>query len=124
MLAKAKRPSGLRSLNRFVAASWVMTRDTKDELLLIMLFLGFRFFSPSLTGAGTSAGFPSPKGGAVTICFEMKVGVLLRGLTQTSETLTPDVGGVGTVARGFGFIIGASDGCGGGVARCRSSLSS
>lgn len=40
---------------------------------------------------------------------------------MTSETFTPAVGGAGVVARGFGLMVGASEGCGGGDARCRSS---
>lgn len=39
------------------------------------------------------------------------------------ERLVPAVAGWGVVASGFGLMTGASDGCGGGVARCRSSLS-
>lgn len=51
------------------------------------------------------------------------VGGFLRGSRLTKDNLTPQVGGEGTVAKGFGLMIGASDGCGGGVARWRSSLS-
>jgi len=35
----------------------------------------------------------------------------------------PDVAGWGAVDRGFGLTTGASEGCGGGVARCKSSFS-
>ena len=42
---------------------------------------------------------------------------------MTSESLTPAVGGAGVVARGFGLLVGASEGCAGGPARCRSSRS-
>jgi hypothetical protein len=38
-----------------------------------------------------------------------------------SESLVPAEGGAIEVARGLGFAMGASDGCGGGVARKRSS---
>jgi hypothetical protein len=51
-----------------------------------------------------------------------KVGGFLRGSRLTKVTLTPVVGGEGTVASGFGLMIGASDGWGGGVASRRSSL--
>lgn len=51
-----------------------------------------------------------------------KSGGARRELRDKSEILVPAVAGCGVVARGFGFIIGASEGCGGGVARCRSSL--
>jgi hypothetical protein len=98
----------------------MMTRDTNDELLLIMLFFGLRFFEGSFAAIGARAALPSPKGGAVTFAFEGKT-VLFRGPRLTSDSLTPDVGGAGFVASGFGLMIGASDGCGGGVARCRSS---
>ena len=40
---------------------------------------------------------------------------------ETSESLTPLVGGAALVDNGFGFVTGASEGCGGGVASCRSS---
>jgi len=50
-----------------------------------------------------------------------KFGASLRGLSIVRLSLTPAVGGNGFVARGFGFCAGASDGCGGGVASCRSS---
>ncbi len=37
------------------------------------------------------------------------------------ESLTPAVGGAGVVARGFGLVMGVSEGCGKGVARWISS---
>jgi hypothetical protein len=40
-----------------------MTRETKDELLLMMLFFGFRLLSGSLLEAAASATFPCPKTG-------------------------------------------------------------
>lgn len=49
--------------------------------------------------------------------------VALRGLAVTRESFTPAVGGAGVVAKGFGLVVGASEGCGGGVARCRLSRS-
>lgn len=122
MFAKAKRPSGFRSFSFFVMDSWVMTRETNEELLLMILFFGFRLLRESLVTGETSAGFPSPKTGAMTFSFEANGWFLLALLTLTRDSLTPDVGGVGPVARGLGFKTGASDGCGGGVARCRSSL--
>lgn len=47
----------------------------------------------------------------------------MRELRESIETFVPADAGWGVVARGFGFMIGASEGCGGGVARCRSSFS-
>jgi hypothetical protein len=38
------------------------------------------------------------------------------------ETVVPAVAGCGLVERGFGLTTVASEGCGGGVARCKSSL--
>ena len=122
ILANANTPLGSRSLSLFADVSWVMTRETNDELLLMILFFGFllRDASFALTGGCASAGFPSPKRGAVAGL--RNVGGFLRGSRLTRESLTPEVGGCGTVARGFGFTIGASEGCGGGVANKRSSL--
>lgn len=57
------------------------------------------------------------------------VSILYRGggacreLSERREIFVPAVAGCGVVARGFGFRTGVSDGCGGGVARCKSSLS-
>ena len=46
------------------------------------------------------------------------------GLTSRLSRVSPvpAVAGWGAVERGFGLAIGASEGCGGGVARCRSSF--
>lgn len=41
-----------------------MTREMKDELLLVMLFLGFRRLLGSLVFSGASRAFPSPNAGA------------------------------------------------------------
>lgn len=48
-------------------------------------------------------------------------GRIFLGFSETSDNFTPLVGGVATVANGLGLIMGASDGCGGGVANCKSS---
>lgn len=50
-------------------------------------------------------------------------GAELRVLRDSNDNFVPADAGWGFVARGFGLIIGASEGCGGGVARCKSSLS-
>ena len=42
-----------------------MTRETKEELLLMMLFFGFRLFSGSLFEVAASATFPCPKLGVI-----------------------------------------------------------
>lgn len=49
-------------------------------------------------------------------------GAELLELNESKDILVPDVAACGVVARGLGFIIGASEGWGGGVARCKSSL--
>ena len=99
----------------------MITRETNEELLLMMLFFGFLLFAPSLPTGVASAGFSSPNPGASTLPFNVNVGVLFFP-RLIKDTFTPDVGGAGTVARGLGLMIGASDGWGGGVARCKSSL--
>lgn len=45
-----------------------------------------------------------------------------RASRLMNESFVPAVAGWGVVAKGFGLITGASDGCGGGVARWRSSF--
>ena len=42
-----------------------MTREIKDELVLAILFLGFRRLLESLVAAGANSAFPSPKAGAL-----------------------------------------------------------
>ena len=99
-----------------------MTLETKEELLLMMLFFGFLLFKASfdVTGGAASAEFPSPNCGAVIADFK-NVGGFFRGSRLTRDNFTPQVGGAGTVVRGFGLTMGASEGCGGGVASKRSS---
>lgn len=46
-------------------------------------------------------------------------GADFRGLVIQIESFMPAFGGDGVVANGFELTIGASWGCGGGVARCR-----
>ena len=46
-------------------------------------------------------------------------GADFRGLVIQIESFMPAFGGEGVVANGFELTIGASWGCGGGVARCR-----
>ncbi len=65
MLAKANNPSRARSCSRLFNASWLMTRDIKDELLLAMLFLGLRRLFASFCAGGASRVLPSPNAGAL-----------------------------------------------------------
>lgn len=55
------------------------------------------------------------------LCLKYE-GAELRVLRDSNDNFVPAEAGCGVVARGFGLIIGASEGCGGGVARCKSSL--
>ena len=140
-----------------------MTRETKEELLLMMLFLGFRLFRPSpLLMTGDRAALPSPKaltvedlllplteaaGLLVSLVVSIEVlgsfsgsltsltslllfnprdfhrnrllvavvvlyrsGVICFGFSDTSDNLTPLVGGTTLVAKGLGLMMGASDG--------------
>lgn len=64
-LAKAKRPSRARSCNRLLNASWLITLDMKDELLLVMLFFGLRRLFASFWAAGARRVFPPPNAGAL-----------------------------------------------------------
>jgi len=149
-----------------------MTREMKDELLLVMLFLGLRRLLASFTATGVRRLLPSPKAGAAaaevgdtrgTSLEAARPSVLLRrpsvvecsllslgcswmlerrpleamlfraqpveraagGARESMlmmDSLVPMVAGCGFVASGFGLTTGASEGCGGGVARWRSSL--
>ena len=108
-----------------------MTLETNEELLLTMLFFGLRLFSPpSFEGNPATAGFHSPRTGTDVLCrggaaLPLLLSLLLllfRLPTLISDSFTPDVGGLSSVESGFGFTMGASDGCGGGVAKCKSSL--
>jgi hypothetical protein len=71
MLAKAKRPSDDRSDRRRLSASLTMTREMKDELLLVMLFLGLRRLLASFTATGVRRLLPSPKAGAAAAAAEV-----------------------------------------------------
>lgn len=120
----------------------------KDELLLVMLFLGFFFFPASLGFCGVNNAVPSPKAGAeprergaslelARPSLPLKVGSLevssfgcswmlawLKDVAEmplymkgggrasrfNSDIVVPAVAGWGLVARGLGFMIGASEG--------------
>lgn len=161
MLAKAYSPSAGRSCILLLSDSCVITLLMNDELLLVMLFLGFFFLPASLGFCDVSSAVPSPNAGAepkeccaslelARPSLPLSVGSLElsslgfswmlewpklvadiplyrkgggRASRFSNEIVVPAVAGWGVVARGFGFTIGASDGCGGGVARCKSSLS-
>ena len=144
-----------------------MTRETKEELLLTMLFFGFLLLSTvlSLEIVCDRATFPSPNAGTEDLVLVIEpfslavsertwtppstsftsfssltlllsclpsvlhrkrllvvVGALFnggrtcRGFKVSTDSFTPLVGGLAEVARGFGFVTGVSEGCGGGVA--------
>ena len=52
----------------------------------------------------------------------LNVGGGARISRRRRESLVPEVSGCGVVARGFGLMTGASEGCGGGVASSKSSF--
>lgn len=167
--ANAKIPSLGRSCSFLTRVSVPIVLEINEELLLVMLFFGFRFFPASFADTtGVRSALPSPNaglldprvavvGGASLVdvprpssllrapsslekrfsmgCsgmlsprerFAAEVPWMKRGVCRTSrlarESLVPAVAGCGVVARGFGLMAGASDGCGGGVARRRSSF--
>ena len=65
MLANANSPSLGLSCKRLLRVSWTMTLDMKDELLLVILFLGFFRLLASLTATGASSVLPCPNAGAL-----------------------------------------------------------
>ena len=67
MLAKANRPSRARSWSRLLNASWLMTREIKDELLFVMLFFGLRRLFASFWATGRRSALPSPNAGALEV---------------------------------------------------------
>lgn len=160
-MAKAKVPSVGRSWILLLSDSFTMTLLMNEELLFVMLFLGFFRLLASLEFGATSKAVHSPNAGAepndkgASLEFARPSLLLMVGSLELSscgcscilfdcprlaavmplywkgewrasrlisDTLVPAVAGWGFVASGFGFMTGASDGCGGGVARCRSSL--
>ncbi len=66
MFAKANKPSFERSVIFLENVSLMMTREINEELLLVMLFLGFRRLLGSLVFSGAIDGLPSPKAGVDT----------------------------------------------------------
>lgn len=64
-----------------------MTRDIKDELLLVMLFLGFFFLFTSFVGTCVSNELPSPKAGADPSATD--VGGSLVDVARPSSLLKP-----------------------------------
>jgi hypothetical protein len=68
-----------------------MTRETKDELLLIMLFLGFLLFRGSLFEVGASALFPCPKPGVFVDTLSGSLDRSSDGLPSLSLSLILNV---------------------------------
>jgi len=64
-----------------------MTRETKDELLLMMLFFGFRRLSGSLFGAAASATFPCPKPGVFEYTLSSSLDQSMDSLPSLSLSL-------------------------------------
>jgi hypothetical protein len=68
-----------------------MTRETKDELLLIMLFFGFLLFSGSLLEVAASATFPCPKLGVFVDTLSCSLAKSTDGLPSLSLSLMLNV---------------------------------
>jgi hypothetical protein len=64
-----------------------MTRETKDELLLMMLFFGFRLLSGSLLEAEASATFPCPKPGVFVDALSLSLDKSTDSLPSLSLSL-------------------------------------
>jgi hypothetical protein len=64
-----------------------MTRETKDELLLMMLFFGFRLFSGSLLEAAASATLPCPKPGVFVDTLSLSLDQSIDSLPSLSLSL-------------------------------------
>ena len=93
--AKAYIPCVLCSCCRFCKYSWVMTRDTNDELLLTRLFLGLRLFKGSLLSLpllGDRSGFPSPNTGEDTLPADDGAARLAGGDSESAVWLCPSLG--------------------------------
>lgn len=151
IFANTNKPSGSCSCRRLLIDSWGMTLEMKEELLFTIFVFGFLLFKPSLLVVGLNRELSSPNtgtfGSSLPVSWEvrdsfsfsfilyvprfdfvvlnglrlLKWDNILRGATMESEIFTPVVGGKGVVARAFGLAVGISDGCGGGVARRKSS---
>jgi hypothetical protein len=142
MFAKANRPSDGLSCNLFDRFSLTMQREMKEELLFAILFFGLALFAAPLPTGACKLKFPSPNAGADPTDSGPALPVrevapsLLPGGASPDER--PSFGCsfileykgfeialrfVSSLYRGLGFRTGVSEGCGGGVARCKSSLS-
>ena len=64
-----------------------MTRETKDELLLMMLFFGFRLLSGSLLEAAARATFPCPKTGVFVETLSCSLDQSMDSLLSLSLSL-------------------------------------
>lgn len=88
MLANAKAPSLGLSASFFEMLSLTITREMKDELLLVMLFLGFLLLFTSLVRVWVRSAFASPNAGADSREKEV-AGASLKGVPRPSSLLNP-----------------------------------
>ncbi len=65
----------------------MMTREMKDELLLVILFFGFRRLFGSLNLSGARSAFPSPNAGADTAVAEPGAPTSLTDVPRPSPSL-------------------------------------
>jgi hypothetical protein len=77
-LANAKMPSAALSCIFLVKISFTITRDMKDELLLVILFFGFLLLPASLGLVCVRREFPSPKAGAEVRFIEARAASLME----------------------------------------------
>lgn len=87
--ANAKMPSFGRSCSFLTSVSVPMVLEMNDELLLVMLLLGFRFFDASLGGApGVSRALPSPNAGLLDPTVAVVGGASLVDVPRPSSLLS------------------------------------
>lgn len=89
MLAKAKIPSLGRSVSFLERPSLTITREMKEELLLVMLFLGFLFLFTSLLCTCASKALPSPNAGAEPSVMEVAGASLVEPALPSSLLMPP-----------------------------------
>lgn len=83
-------PSSGLSVILLDKVSFTMTREMKDELLLVTLFLGFLRLFTSFVCDGTSNEFPSPNAGVDPMVLEFGAS-LVEGARPSSLPMPPSV---------------------------------
>lgn len=87
--ANAKIPSFGRSCSLLTSVSVPIVLEINDELLLVMLLFGFRFFDASLGGGpGASRALPSPNAGLLDPSVAVVGGASLVDVPRPSSLLS------------------------------------